>query len=157
MTTETIDDLLERDIDDLTSLAARLPPDERNALLTAAAEALARPTVSFRLKLLTFVQALAAASEPSLSGSAVNAGALALIAAAHAQNRMERLTALRALAVVVSRAGELNVPLTHSVLAAFERARIDSSSEIRDFANEILATENPVFRQLISSEAPVPR
>lgn len=152
MTTETIDVLLERDIDDLTAAAGRLRADERNTLLVSAAEALGRD-LPHRLKLLRFVQALAAAPEPTLNHRAVETGAQALIAAAHAPDSTERLTALRALAVVASRAHELHVPVTHSMLATFEHARIDASPAVRDFANNILSTENPVFRQLISLEA----
>ncbi|MGZ5431814.1 MAG: hypothetical protein ACXW31_12415 [Thermoanaerobaculia bacterium] len=153
MTTDTIDDLLEYDIDDLTSRAAALGTDARNALLIAAADALSRPALTSRLKLLRFIQALAAPTEPSVGNPAVKAGVIALITAAHADDPTERLTALRALAVVASRAGELNLALTHSMLATFEHARIDSSSEIRAFANEILSADNSVFRQLISLEA----
>ena len=149
MTRATIDDLLELDIDDLTTMADDLPPDARNSLLTSAARALGRPSAS-RLKLLRSVQALAATSEPTLSRETTEAVAVGLITGARADDPAERLAALRALAVVAVNARDL--ALTPLMLATFEDARIDSSSEIRDFANEILSPENPVFRELIALE-----
>lgn len=153
MTTATIDDLLALDIDDLTSMADDLSPDARNALLASAARALGRPALASRLKLLRSVQALAATSEPTLSHETTEAVAVRLITGAHADDPTERLAALRALAVVALGARDLSLALTHPILATFEHARIDSSSEIRDFANEILSPENPVFRELIALEA----
>jgi len=152
MSTATIASLLEQDIDDLTSTAGELEPAVRNELLALAAKTLAGPTQSTRLKLLGFVQALAAAGN-RLRSPELEEIAIGLITAAHADDPTERLAALRALAVVVFRAENVNPELTHSVLAAFERARIDSAGEIRAFANEILAPDNPLFRQLMAVES----
>jgi hypothetical protein len=153
MTTATIDDLLRLDIDDLTTVAGDLPPDARNSLLASAAQALSRPTLQSRLKLLRFVQALAATAEPSLTHATTEAVAVRLITEAHADDPTQRLAAIRGLAVLALGARDLSLALTHPMLATFEHARIDSLGEIRDFANEILSPENPVFRRLISLEA----
>jgi hypothetical protein len=153
MSTETLEDLLTRDIDDLTLLAGQVQPDARNALLTAAAKALTLPDGPYRLKLIRFVQALAATSDAALNGAAVESVAVPLITRAHTDDPVERLAALRALAVVTFRAESTNVALTHSILATFEHARIDSASDIRALAGQILSPDNPVFRQLISGEA----
>lgn len=148
MCTETLDNLLGSDIDDLTALAGEVRSDARNALLTAAAEALARPDLPSRLKLIRFVQALAAAAESSLNHPAAEGVTVPLITAAHADDPTERLAALRALAVVASQTEAANPALTHSILATFEHARVDANDEIRAFAGEILSAGNPVFRQL---------
>jgi hypothetical protein len=153
MSTETLENLLARDIDDLTSLAAGTQSDSRNALLRMAAEALARPDGPYRLKLIRFVQALAAASGATLSGRAAEGIAVPLIAGTHSDDPTERLAALRALAVVTSHAESTALALAHSILATFEHARLDSSADIRALAGEILSTDHPVFRQLISGEA----
>lgn len=152
MSTQTLDELLVSDIDDLTALSSGIGSDARHALLSAAAEALGRPDLPSRLKLIRFVQALAA-SERALSDSAAESVAVPLITAAHADDPTERLAALRCLAVVTSQTETTNLALTHSILATFEHARIDSSPEIRAFANELLSADNPVFRRLIAVEA----
>jgi hypothetical protein len=152
MSTQTLDELLVSDIDDLTELSSTIGSDARHALLSAAAEALGRPDLPSRFKLIRFVQALAA-SEPTFSDSAAESVAVPLITAAHANDPTERLAALRCLAVVTSRTETRNLALTHSILATFEHARIDSSPEIRAFANELLSADNPVFRRLIAVEA----
>ena len=152
MSTQTLDELLVSDIDDLTALSSGLGSDARHALLSAAAEALGRPDLPSRLKLIRFVQALAA-SERALSDSVAESVAVPLITAAHADDPTERLAALRCLAVVTSQTETTNLALTHSILATFEHARIDSSLEIRAFASELLSADNPVFRRLIAVEA----
>jgi hypothetical protein len=151
MKTETLDDLLTRDIDDLMALAVDLRPDARSAMLAAAAERLSSPALPFRMKLIGFVQALASLPNGMHADPAEHIAA-ALITAAHADDPAERLAALRALALVALHTQHRNVALAHSMLATFEHARIDSSSEIRAFAGEIRSPENPVFRRLIAIE-----
>jgi hypothetical protein len=150
---ETLTDLLVDDIDDLTTRAAGLPPNRRNALHTLAADVLARPAHPFRFKLILFIQALAATREPALNRHAAEKAAVALIPCAHADDASERLAALRALAVVVAHTDDVNLALAHSILATFEHARIDSSREVSAFAAEMLSADNRVFRRLISFEA----
>jgi hypothetical protein len=100
MSTATIANLLEQDVDDLTSTANDLEPKARNELLTLAAKALIGPAQPTRLKLLRFVQALAAAGN-YLTSPELEEITIGLITAAHVDDPTERLAALRALAVVV--------------------------------------------------------
>jgi hypothetical protein len=140
----------------LTAFATHIQAEERNALLLEVAEALNRPALSGRLKLIGFVQALVAFAG-SLSGTVAESVAIPLIAAAHADDPTERLAALRSLAVLASKTQSVNSALTHSILETFEQARMDSFREIRALANEILAAGNPVFRRLHAMEAPSAR
>lgn len=151
MKTETLDDLLTRDIDDLIALAVDLRPDVRSALLAAAADRLASHALPFRMKLIGFVQALASVPG-SMSAEPAERIAAALIPSAHTDDPAERLAVLRSLALVALHMPHRNLALAHSMLATFEHARIDSSSEIRAFAEEVLSPKNPVFRQLIAVE-----
>jgi hypothetical protein len=137
MTTQTLDELLVSDIDDLTELAANVRPDARSALLYAVAEGLRRPALQSRLKLIRFVQALAASSD-SLDDAVADSVVVPLIAATHADDPTERLAALRSLAVVAAHMHTTSPALRRSVLPTFEEARSDSVSEIRALANELL-------------------
>jgi len=148
MSTETLDSLLRNDIDDLTALACDARSDERNALLAVAATALVRGRTPSRLKLIRFVQALAATTDAPLRPHAGEAVLAPLITATHSADAVERLAALRALAVVAAHTEAPNAALMHSILTAFEHARLDADAEIRAFAGEILSAGNPVFSQL---------
>jgi hypothetical protein len=146
MSTQTLDELLVSDIDDLTLLAATVRSDARNALLYSVAEALQNPAVPSRLKLIGFLQALAASAH-SLDDSVTESVAMPLIKAAHADDPAERLAALRSLAVVASHV-HANLAFTHSILATFERLRLDSSLDVSSLATELSSADNPVYRRL---------
>jgi hypothetical protein len=152
MAPQTIDDLLASDADDLTALATSLDVDARIDLLRSSAQVLSRAGMPFRQKLLGFIQALASPDDGELSG-VPDILARALIATAHADDPSDRLAALSALAVVTAHARRLTVEMADAILATFEHARKDSSSEIRDFADEVLSTGNYVCRVLLTSSS----
>ena len=151
MNTESIDDLLTRDIDDLTEIAGQLDSATRTELLCDAATALSRSSLPLRLKLIRFVQALAASDDASVDAHATDRAARALVAAVHGDDPTDRLAALRALAVIVANAPKLSDSMAHSVLTALEEARDDSSSEVRDLADELASDGNYIFERLIAS------
>jgi hypothetical protein len=152
MAPQTIDDLLASDADDLTALATNLDADVRIDLLRSSAQVLSRSGMPFRQKLLGFIQALASPDEGELSG-VPDVLARALITTAHADDPSDRLAALSALAVVTAHTRSLSVAIADAILATFEHARKDTSTEVRDFADEVLSTGNYVCRVLLTSSS----
>lgn len=150
-----IAELLDRDVDDLTTLAAETDSATRDDLLASAARAIARPSIA-RLKAIALIQALAALSREDLSAKVAGPIAASLITATRADDPSERLGALRALAVVVNRSQVLDASMAHAVLATLERARVDSKLEIRTFADEVLSPGSRVFHRLIAPEVDDP-
>ena len=148
MNSQTFDQLLTRDIDDLTELAGELDRDSRSALLKSAAGALSDPRGPFPLKLVRFVQALASPEEGYIRSDDAEGAASALIQTYHVDDPRDRLAALRALSVVIANVEVVEKPLARSILTTFEQARRDSSLEVREFADEILTGENDVFQIL---------
>jgi hypothetical protein len=152
MAPQTIDDLLARDVDDLTALATNLDADIRIDLLKSSAQVLSRGGMPYRQKLLGFIQALVSPDEGELN-RVPEILIRALISTAHADDPSDRLAALSALAVVTAQTRRRSVAMADAILATFEHARKDTSSEIRDFADEVLSPGNYVCRVLLTSSS----